>query len=751
MRSFREPLGFPNMRPRTIRTFAALVVLLVATNSATAAGGEPKSKDSPARFQPKQVALGTKVVPAKAKPGETVTYSVTVTMKKGWHIYGYVKKQADEGPQGTEFDFFDTDGLKIVSEWTPDKKPEVHNDAAFNNMKVELHEGVVTFATKLKVPADAKPGKRVLRSQIYFQSCDATKCNPPAYITGPDADLEIIGGGTTLAPGGRNAVLAALIVGANPLEKMPAPSKKITGELGKALNGGLLAFLLYSAAGGLIALMMPCVWPMIPITVNFFVKQGEKKQGATTGLAVAYCLAIIGIFTTLGLGITLVKGGSGASDLGNNAWMNLLMGIAFIALGASLLGVFEIRLPSSFLNFSAQGEGKGGFIGVMFMALTLTLTSFTCTAPVVGALLGQAAQGQWLYPFLGMLTFSSVLAMPFFVLALMPGLIKKMPKSGDWMNAVKVVGGLIEIGAAFKFLNTAEISFGTAPQNAWFNAGFVLTAWVVVSLVCGLYLLGLFRTNHDHEAVQVGPTRMLIGMTFLGISLFLAPALFGVRPQNKVFNAVVGILPPDTDRLDARQETVNDVATRVAAMLSAPGSTQSGRPLGGMAAEAPTIQGPVKATSSDPKVAILEEKKFHGVGWGMSYEAALAEAKKSNKPVLIDFTGKNCANCRTVEATIMTRPEVVAEMRKFVTVALYNDFVYIDSLPVEQQKELANDNKDIQLKLADTIATPVYVVVTPEGKLVGMVDYNPSDSNFLVNFLKEMQKQYKPGDKVAAK
>ena len=746
------------MRRFSFRTATVVLSTLVATiflsaysASQEASAPGPKRKDAKAKFQPKQVTFATKVTPATAKPGDVVTYTVDVTIAKGWHIYAVVDKQPGSGPQGTEFDFFNPAGLTVAGDWAAAPAPIAKVEPAFDNQKFSSHSGKVSFSRKLKIPEDAKPGKKTLRSQIYFQTCDEKQCLPPARVTVPDAVLTITGKDSTLAPtpDDRRAALAVSLIASIPSSATAATPKKADGDLGKAIDGGLLAFLLYSALGGLVAVLMPCVWPMIPITVNFFVKQGEKKEGSTTGLAIAYCLSIIGIFTSLGLGVTLLKGGAGVSNLGNNPWMNLLMGIAFILLGMSLLGLFEIRLPSSFLNFSSQGEGKGGLLGVMFMALTLTLTSFTCTAPVVGGLLGQAAQGQRLYPLLGMLVFSSVLALPFFVMALMPGLMKKMPRSGDWMNSVKVVGGLIEIGAAFKFLNTAEISFGTSPADAYFNAAFVVTAWVVVAAVCGVYLLGLFRTTHDHEAVQVGPTRMLIGMAFVGVALMLAPALFGNRPRNKVFDAIVGILPPDADSLDSHDKIVNDVSTRIAGLLPAAGSG-SAAPSAAVADRA-TIFGPVAATSKDPKEAVLQEKKFHGVVWGLSYEAAIAEAKAKNKLVFIDFTGLNCTNCRTVERTIMPRPEVVAELKKFVTVALYNDFVDIASITREQREDLANQNKERQDELANTIATPTYVALSPDGKVLGKVEYSLTDADFLLKFLREMQAKHAAGEKVVAK
>ncbi len=289
-------------------------------------------------------------------------------------------------------------------------------------------------------------------------------------------------------------------------------------EIAQKAQQGLIPFLVASALGGVFALVMPCVWPMVPITVNFFLKQGQGGGGRkkATGLASIYCLSIIGIFTAIGVLFSFFFSASSLQTLANNPWLNLFVAGLFVAFGLSLLGLFELRLPSFLLNASSQGESKGGLIGVVFMALTLTITSFTCTFPVVGGLLVMAAGGDFFYPIVGLATFATVIALPFYLLALSPSLISKMPRSGDWMNAVKVVGGLIEIGAALKFVNTAELAWVT-PENAWIDAQVVLTSWIVLSAVCGIYLLGLFRTDHDHDEVKVGPGRLVFGAAFLGL------------------------------------------------------------------------------------------------------------------------------------------------------------------------------------------------------------------------------------------
>ena len=314
---------------------------------------------------------------------------------------------------------------------------------------------------------------------------------------------------------------------------------------------GLIPFLIASAIGGLFALVMPCVWPMVPITVNFFVKQGQGKARTGQDDGPGHHLLPVDHRGLHGgrCPVLVLLLGSRCRTWRKRRGSTCSSRPCSCCSGSACWDLFEIRLPSFLLNASAQGESRGGLVGVIFMALTLTITSFTCTFPVVGGLLVMAASGDFFYPIIGLATFATVLAFPFFLLALSPSLISKMPRSGDWMNAVKVVGGLVEIGAALKFINTAELAFVT-PENAWFDAQVVLTSWVVLSLVCGLYLLGVFRTDHDHDEVKVGPGRLVFGAAFLGLALFLLPALFGRLPQSQVWNRlIVGILPPDSSEL----------------------------------------------------------------------------------------------------------------------------------------------------------------------------------------------------------
>ncbi len=674
----------------------------------------PQKKDTPEKLRPHQATFAASVEPAQAAPGETVTFQIRARVDPGWHIYAYEKAPPETGPMPTQLDFFDHGGLQLEGDWVASASPTLKKEEAFPDLDfVAYHEGEVTWSQTLKVPANATAGSRALRCQVSYQLCSESSCLPPTSLT-PDAPT------LNIAAGGGAAIAEAPAL--EDLPEVPTKSTPATAAVAKASGGeaqeiieqGLGPFLLWSALGGVFALLMPCVWPMVPVTVNFFVKQGQQGKGKTTGLAITYCLAIIGVFTLVGLLFSAVFGASALTRLANNAWLNLGVAVLFIVFGLSLLGLFEISLPSSWLNASSKGEGKGGLIGVIFMALTLTITSFTCTFPVVGALVVMAARGNYLYPVLGLGTFATVLALPFFLLALSPGLLKKMPKSGDWMNTIKVIGGLVEIGAAFKFLNTAEIAFGTTPENCWLDSEVLLAIWVVLCLVCGIYLLGLFKTDHDYDEVKVGPLRLIGGSLFIALALYLAPALFGYPPQSQVYKRlVVGILPADSGQLNAIDRTAEEVAVRLA--------SNSG-PL--LARESPLERRteavrPMKATSPDPKLATKQEKKVHGgTVWGLDYDAALETAKKEGRPILIDFTGVNCANCRLMEQSVIPHPRIVPLLKQFVTIQLYTDYVPIDTLTKTQQEELAEANSEREIDMTSEQTMPLYVIVTPDEKVI---------------------------------
>ena len=571
-----------------LRSATRLVTL--ATTFAQAEPAKPKQEDSRPRARPKAATFTTQVIPDHAKPGETVSLKVTAKVAAPWHIYKYFTEELAGGPRFTSFDVFDTSGLKINGDWTPSSAPIKKKDNNWENLEfLEYYEGEVSWSLPIEIPAGIAPSKRAIRVQVNYMLCNETNCSQPIYWTLPDAEVTIEAGQSpTKAPSTIAAQPPATTTPPSAsIEPRPPSKTKPIGDVGGKTKDGIIPFLLFCAGGGLYALAMPCIWPMIPVTVNFFVKQGQKKAGSTTRLAIGYSLSIVLIYMAVGLLFSISFGAASLSKLANNPWLNFAVAALFLVFGLSLLGLFEIRLPNFLLNASSQGESKGGLVGVMFMALTLTITSFTCTFPVVGLLLVSASGGELFYPIIGLATFASVLAFPFLLLALSPNLISKMPKSGDWMNTVKVVGGLIEIGAAFKFINTAECVF-VVPSDAWFNAYTVLSIWVVMALICGIYLLGLFRTDHDYEEVKVGPGRIVSGWVFLTLALFLAPALFGRPPENKIWFLFAGLLPADAVDLKA--------------------------PSGGVAGGGEALA--KVATSDDPKQAERQQTSFHGVALG---------------------------------------------------------------------------------------------------------------------------------------
>jgi thiol:disulfide interchange protein len=783
-------------RLRALAIVPALMVGFACWRTPTRAddAAAPAKKDSAAAIKPKSAVLSTSVDPAEAKPGETVTFKVTAKLDPGFHIYKYSKEQGP-GPINTTFDFFDPAGLKIDGDWTASSEPLKKKDPNFADLDtVEFYEDEITWSIKLKVPADAVPGDKALRCQARYMVCDDKTCSIPGRWTLPDATVKIVAGGAPApksaaptpntsnpapkSPSGaaasqtsdaKNVIDApAKAAPASPVAAAPRPSDSATGlngatpaagipadpakspapvksgsdkaaseppgaagvqsEIAETAQAGLLPFLFASALGGLFALVMPCVWPMVPITVNFFVKQGQGKEGRgkATTLAFIYCLSIIGVFTAVGVLFSVFFSASSLQTLANNPWLNLFVAALFVTFGLSLLGLFEIRLPSFLLNASSQQESRGGLIGVVFMALTLTITSFTCTFPVVGGLLVMAAGGDYLYPIIGLATFATVLAFPFLLLALSPGLISRMPRSGDWMNAIKVVGGLVEIGAALKFLNTAELA-RVVPEDAWFDAHVVLTCWIALSLICGLYLLGVFKTEHDHGDVKVGSIRIVSAALFLGLAIYMTPALFGRPPQSMVWDRlIIGLLPPDATEFRAPEQ------------LAGNGGDSTGS----------SVLRNVNATSTEPAQAEREEKRAHGVLWGMSLEQAQELAKTEKKPILIDFTGENCSNCRLMENQVLPRPEVVALLKKFVTVELYTDFVPIRSLNPDQREELATQNQTRLLKLAKEATNPIYVVLSPDGQVLGRLGgYNAP--NVFVDFLTRTLDKLPPDMKVA--
>jgi thiol:disulfide interchange protein DsbD len=416
----------------------------------------------------------------------------------------------------------------------------------------------------------------------------------------------------------------------------------------------LFGFLLLAIGAGAAALLTPCVFPMIPLTVSYFTKHTDNRSESLR-MAGLYGLSIVLVFTGLGVAMSVLVGAAGAQTIAANPWVNLFIGSVFVLFALSLLGLFELRLPSGLVNyFNQQSNEQSGYLGVLFMALTLTLVSFSCTAPFVGALLASAAGGAWFYPLAGMAAFSATFALPFVGFALFPKGLDSLPQSGSWMNAVKVTLGFVELAAALKFLSNADLVWGTN----LLSRPLAIAITVVLFALAGLYLLGKLRLKHEPAVEAIGSLRLLAATAFLGAALYMLPGLFGAR-----LGALDAYLPP-------RQADDVSLLTQTSASEEASAS----------------------------------ESAF---AWHTDdIDAAFADAKQVNKPVFIDFTGYTCTNCRDMEANVFPKSPVAEQFRSdFVLLRLYTD-----------APPKGTEFQQYQLKLTGTTALPTYAIVDPSDR-----------------------------------
>jgi len=430
-----------------------------------------------------------------------------------------------------------------------------------------------------------------------------------------------------------------------------------------------LSFLGFAATAGALSLLTPCVFPMVPITVSYFTQHGDRDRQTTLRNALVFAAGIIATFTALGFAVALLVGATGVSQFAANPWVNLLIATLFVVFALDLLGYYEIAVPFGVVNrldAFTRGHASSGAVGAFLLGLTFTLTSFTCTAPFIGTLLVSASQGQWQQPLVGMLAYSTVFALPFVLLAVIPRAVRHLPRSGNWLNSVKVVMGLVEMAATFKFLSNADLVWG------WhiFTHTTVLTAWVIISGIIVAYLLGAVRFPHDikpdrandrgSRRVQIGPGRAMAVAAFTILTLWLGS---GIRGHS--LGEVESFLPPKPDQ---------------------------------------------------------------ALSWIRDdYARSLALAKENHRRVFINFTGVTCINCRLMEATIFTRPEVKRALAQFELAELYTD---LDGQKYEAQQAF-------QQRQFGTVALPLYAVVDANGKTVATFAGLTRDPRVFVRFLEE--------------
>ena len=489
-----------------------------------------------------------------------------------------------------------------------------------------------------------------------------------------DEEDPALAGAADVDAGSDDEAVADGVVDEVPEETMAAADggpMTIREEIEESKKKGIFGYILLAMGFGFIALGTPCVFPMIPITISFFTKREQNSRGQAVRDASIYGLGIILTFTALGAIVAAIYGAAGVNAMATNPWVNLLIAGIFVAFALSLFGLFEIQVPSSVLNrLNAKANSGAGVSSILLMGFVFSLTSFTCTVPFVGPALASVGDGgDWFWPIIGMAAFATVFALPFFLLALFPSWLKAMPKSGGWLNAVKVTMGFVEIAAAMKFLSNADLvwDWGVLTREA------VLSVWIAVAILSALYLLGRFRLPHDTPMDKIGVVRMLFSMSFLAVGFWLLTGLFGGR-----LGEADAFLPP--------QEYPGRGNTSILANIAAPSASSGG-----------------EETLAENRVMA------EGMEWVKDdYENALVEAKATGKPIFIDFTGYTCTNCRWMEVNVFTKDDVQELMSQYVLVRLYTD----------RREESNQRNRQMQIDRFKTIDLPYYVVVTPNDEVI---------------------------------
>ena len=542
------------------------------------------------------VSLSAKAESA-ARAGEVVNIIVTAKMDAEWKIYAL--RNQGEGPIATRVVATGT-VVKTSGMVLEDEPIEKYDDGFLTNTRT--HQGGAVFTAPVLLKSDLAPGTYDLSVNVLFQVCNASLCYPPKE--------EVLSVSVTVEPGIARDDHTEMVTVSSVFDE----SGNIS--LDAAIDEGFFSFVILAFSMGLLALLTPCVFPMIPITVSFFTHQGETGEGKPINNAIIYTLGIIATFSILGFILALTLGASGANQLAANPWVNIFIAALFIYFALSLFGMYEIELPSVLRQYSLKQEGRGGVVGTLFMAVTFTLTSFTCTVQFVGLLLVAASQGQWFWPMIGMVVFSAAFAFPFFFLALFPQYLAKMPKSGSWLNSVKVVMGFLELAAAFKFISNTDLVWGWG----FFSHNTVLAVWAVLMLLTGIYLLGKIQLPHDSPLTSISVPRLMLSTAFLTFGLYLTSGLFG----QKIHGLIYSYLPPIVE-----------------------GESGAVRTNGASMAE-----------------------EFN---WYRNLDEGLAEARATGKSVFIDFTGYTCTNCRWMEANIFTKTEVKHRFGEMILVQLYTD------------------------------------------------------------------------------
>lgn len=538
--------------------------------------------------------------PPRAAPGGMFRAKLIAKIDQGWHMYSLTTPKGGGLP--TIVKFADNPVLGEVRIFQP--KPEPKFDPNFG-VNTERYEGETTFYAEGAIKPDSPAGAAEISAQIRYSACTDKECLPPRRVTA-SSTLEIAPDASTNLP----ALPANFAEAKVTTTSSPTPPANEASKPAGTQNQGFGTFLLLAFGAGLAAIFTPCVFPMIPITLSYFLRGEQTTRAQSIRQAGTFCLGIILLFTLLGIVLTAALGPFAVVQLANNPWVNAIIALVFLAFGLSLLGAFEITLPSGIVNRLDRASQGGGVAGTLLMGLTFSVTSFACVGPFVGTLLAASVQGGKLQPVLGMASFATGLASPFFLLAMFPAYLRRLPRSGGWMIRVKVVLGFIVLAAMLAYLAKVD----AALQLNWLDRGRFLAVWFVLFLLPGVYLLGFLRMEGIARDENVGVARVVLGGIFLAFALSLVPGMFG-------------------------------------------------RGLGELDAWVPLVQDSSALATSEGRTAWMKNQ----------LNDAVAKAKQENKLVFVAFTGYACTNCHWMKANMFTRPEIASALGNFVLVELYTD------------------------------------------------------------------------------
>ena len=596
--------------------------------------------------------------------GKAYTFKLTAEIDPGWHLYAL--DQPSGGPIATTIKSGDPaqfiiDG-KIDAPKPLSKIDPLFTDSNGKGLETRYYESNVVFGIPVKPVTESHTAQLEYVFEVRYQLCNDTFCLPPKTVK--------------VTTGGSEEVKRT--TGSSASQQLQQPS---TVSNSTAADDSIWSFVWLALTFGAISLLTPCVFPMIPITVSYFMNHAHGDRAKSIKLATVYSMGIIATFSLLGMLLAVFLGAAGITLFAANPWVNLLIAAIFIAFAFNLFGFYEISIPASLLTkldrLTRAEEGKGSaYIGALLMGLTFTLTSFTCTSPFIGTILVSTAQGNWKMPLLGMLIFSTVFALPFFVLALAPRFLHSLPRSGGWLNSVKVVMGFLEIAAAIKFLSNVDLVWGASfagangPFYGWaFTRELVLAIWVLIGLAICLYILGVFRLKHDSPVRKLTPMRVVFAVAFFGLCIYLFTGILGRK-----LGELESFLPP---------------------------------------------------RNADSAFNILGNKEAESKWITNDLEEAKRQAKAQNKKIFVDFTGYTCTNCRWMEANIFPVPAVKNTLDQFVLVRLYTDG---EGDVYERQQQMEQD-------LFGTVALPFYAVMDSDAKPIATYPGLTRSAHEFIDFL----------------